>query len=109
MIFFEFETDQTDQKIHETIEGVPVTVRILWNERFKYWTMTVYNRQQEAIISGVKLVRDYPLTSVFRLDEYSGDFVFIRTNGDKDEATVESIGRDFQLVYLTRAELDVMG
>lgn len=108
MIFFELEQGQTDQVVHEVLDGVPVTLRIIWNERFKYWSMNIYNRQQELIIAGVKLVVDYKLIGRFNLSELSGDFVFVRTSGDKLEADVNSIGYDFQLVYLSEVEANVI-
>lgn len=108
MIFFELESGQTDQTVHETLDGVPVTLRILWNERFQYWTMNLYDRQLNAIISGVKLVRDYKLIGRFNLSALAGDFVFYRISGNKDEADVNSIGNDYQLVYLSEVEANAI-
>lgn len=108
MIFFELEQGQTDQTIHEVLDGVPVTLRIIWNERFKYWSMNIYNRQQALIIAGVKLVTNYKLIGRFNLSELAGDFVWIRISGDKTEADVNSIGNDYQLVYLSEVEANVI-
>lgn len=108
MIFFELEQGQTDQTIHETLDGVPVTIRVLWNERFKYWSMNLSDRQQAPIISGVKLVRDYKLIGRFNLSALAGDFIFYRISGSKDEADVNSIGYDYQLVYLSEEEANAI-
>lgn len=108
MIFFEMEQGQTDQTIHETLDGVPVTVRLIWNERFGYWTMNLYDRQQTIIIAGVKLVRDYKLIGRYNLAALAGDFIFYRISGEKEEADVNSVGFDFQLVYLSEVEANVI-
>jgi len=108
MIFFDLEQGQTDQTIHETLDGVPVTLRFLWNERFQYWSMSIFDRQQDPIITGVKLVRDYKLIGNLNLAKLAGDFIFYRTSGYKEEADVNSIGFDFELVYLTKEEADVI-
>lgn len=108
MIFFELEQGQTDQTIHETLDGLPVTIRVIWNERFGYWTMNLYDRQQNIIIAGVKLVRDYKLIGRYNLAALAGDFIFYRINGDKEEADVNSVGLDFQLVYLSEVEANVI-
>ena len=108
MIFFELERGQTDQTIHETLDGVPVTLRIIWNERFQYWTMSLYDRQQAPIITGVKMVRDYKLISRYSLNALAGDFIFYRLSGSKDEADVDSVGNDYELVYLSKVESDVI-
>lgn len=108
MIFFDLESGLTDQTIHDTLDGVPVTLRIIWNERFKYWTMSIYDRQQAAIITGVKLVRDYPLISRFNLSQLAGDFIFYRVSGPDDEASFDSLGVDYELVYLSEVEINVI-
>lgn len=108
MIFFDLEGGLTDQTIHETLDGVPVTIRIIWNERFKYWTMNLYDRQLEAIITGVKLVRDYPLISRFNLSQLAGDFIFYRVSGEDDEAAFDSLGGAFELVYLSEVEINAI-
>lgn len=108
MIFIELENGLTDQTIHETLDGVPVTLRFVWNERFQYWTMSIYDRQQDPIIIGIKLVRDYKLIGRYSLSELAGDFIFYRTSGNSDEATVNSLGNDFELVYLSKGEADVI-
>lgn len=108
MIFFELEPGLTDQTIHETLDGVPVTLRFIWNERFQYWTMSIYDRQQAPIIIGIKLVRDYKLIGRYNLSELAGDFVFYRISGGSEEATADSLGNDFELVYLSKEEADVI-
>lgn len=104
MIIFQLEQGITDQTIHDTIDGTPVTLRFLWNERFKYWTVSIYDRQQEAISLGIKMVRSYPLISRLNLDSIEGEFYFFRQNGSKEEADIDSLGGDFTFVYLTSEE-----
>lgn len=108
MIIFELESGLTDQTIHDSIDGVPVTLRFMWNERFKYWTFNLYDRQQDPIAIGIKMVRSYPLISRLNLDSIEGEFYFFRQNGAKEEADIDSIGGDFTFVYLTREENEII-
>lgn len=108
MIFFNLEPGLTEQTVHETLDGVPVTLRILWNERFQFWALNLYDRQLEPIITGVRMSRDYPLIGRFNLDALAGDFLFYRLNGSKDEADFDSIGGDYELAYLTQEEMNVI-
>lgn len=108
MIYFDLEPGLTEQTIHEALEGVTVTLKIRWNERFGYWTMNIYDRQQESIINGIKLSRGVLLLDPYNIDALAGDFAFVRTSGEKEEADFSSIGGDFSLVYLTGDEVNVI-
>lgn len=108
MIYFNLENGTTDQVIHDSLDGVPVTLRIVWNERFSHWTMGVFDRQLDPIITGIRLTRGYPLLSGFNLDSVAGDFIFYRINGSKEDADIDSLGNDFDLVYLTEDEMNVI-
>lgn len=108
MIYFSFQPGLPDQTLHATLDGQPVTIRLLWNERFKHWTMNLSDRQGAPIIAGVRLTRDYPLISRFNLSSLAGDFIFYRLSGSKVSADFDSIGYDYDLVYLSKDELDVI-
>lgn len=108
MIIFDLQPDLTEQTIHDVLDGVSVTLKVRWNERFGYWTMNIYDRQQSIIISGIKLSRGVMLIDPYNVDSLAGDFIFIRDSGEKEEADFSSLGRDFTLIYLTGAEVNAI-
>lgn len=95
-----------DQKINVVLDDFSATLRIQWNERYGFWTLSIYTRDQQPVIEGVKMVRDFPLLQGLHLQQFTGDFVFLRINGGKDRPDIMSPGDDFQLLYVSRDELN---
>ena len=44
-----------------TIELTPFRFRFFWNTRAKFWSMSIYDREGNLLISGVRLVINYEL------------------------------------------------
>lgn len=100
---------ETDQWIDETFGPTPVSLRIKWNERGQFFTLSVYNRQREPLIEGIKLVRDTPLLRRFQLTGIDGALVCWRTYGDKEKPDFESFPDEFTLIYFDADDLAVLG
>ncbi|MDF3793519.1 hypothetical protein P3S48_22845, partial [Enterobacter hormaechei] len=92
--------------LQAVFDDTPVTLRLRWNERFGFWSLGIYDRESLPIITGVKLVQNYPLLKNFSFDNFSGDIYFIRTYGEKVRPDIDSIGGDHLLVYATKEEID---
>jgi len=90
-----------DQRIDVAIDGKPITLRLKWNERFGYWFMYIYTRSLEPILGGIKLVPNAPLIGFLSLDGFNGDFILGRFNTTPEKPTLENIGTDFKLAWLT--------
>lgn len=90
------------------LDGRVFNVSIAWNDRQKSWTMSLADSDEDPIISGVAIVKNYPLLAQYadvRLP--AGDFVAIDESG-----SLENIGRDdltpagsVRLIYATADEL----
>lgn len=89
-----------------TIGNQVYTARIKWNQRFSFWSMSLYDRESDLIAGGVRMVANSPLIGFLNLSEFDGDFLFIRNHGDKAEPDFYSVGDDFSLIYLTRSEIN---
>lgn len=96
---------ETDQWIEETLEGIPVSIRIKWNERFQFFSLSLYNRQQQAIIEGVKLLRDTQLLTRFNLNDVTGALYCLRMYGDREKPSFYSFPDEFSLFYLDRDDM----
>lgn len=101
-----FQAGYTDQTIQAVFDNYPVSLRLRWNERFGFWSIGIYDRESSPIITGIKLVQNYPLLSKFKIDSFTGDLYFIRTYGEKSRPDIDSVGGDHILVYATKEEID---
>lgn len=90
-----------DQRIDVAIDGKPITLRLKWNERFGYWFMSIYTRSLEPILGGIKMVPNVGMISFLSLDGFNGDFILGRFNTTPEKPTLENIGTDFKLAWLT--------
>lgn len=108
MIIIGFESGFVDQLSDVSIGNQTFTIRVKWNERFGFWSMSIYDRESSPIATGLRMVRNSSLIGFLGLSQFDGDFIFIRNYGDKDEADFESIGGDFTLVYVSGDEIDAI-
>ena len=59
-------SDTTDQSIDVVLSGEPFTLRVLWNELFGYFSLSILERGGTVIIENIKMVPDYPLIGRFK-------------------------------------------
>jgi hypothetical protein len=100
---------ETDQWIDEVFGSTPVSLRIKWNQRFEYFTISIYDRQRAPIIEGVKLVRDTPLLTRYQLPGIDGMLSCWRSYGDKEKPAFDSFPDEFTLIYFDADDLKFMG
>lgn len=97
-----------DQTLTTVLDDFPATLRVKWNERFSFWSLGIYDRDRNPILTGIKLVQNYPLIGRYNLSQFSGEMIFLRMSGAKDRPDFESIGGDHVLVYLTEGEFNAI-
>lgn len=90
---------QADQRLDVTLDGETFSLRVIWNELHGYWSMNIYQRNRELIISGVKLVKNIPLIARYNLKSPPGDFIFYDNNSGKERPDFDSLGNDHLLLY----------
>ena len=96
MVLFEIPLipNSADQTLDMVIEDVPYTFRILWNERFQYFSLSISEKGGEDIITNTKMVSDYPLIRSEYAFPFNGNFYFIHRGGKTYRPSFDDIGND---------------
>lgn len=88
-----------DQTLDVTIADVPYTLRVLWNERFGYWSLSISYRDGEAILTNIKMVNNFPLVGRFQRLNMAGDLYFVHRAGKTHRPTYDDAGGEYGLFY----------
>lgn len=89
-----------DQQMDITLENQPITIRLLWNTRFEYWSLTLRERDGADLVTNVKMVNNYPLIGRFRKWTLKGDFYFLSRSGSIARPTFDDVAtEEYQLFY----------
>jgi hypothetical protein len=89
-----------DQKLSVELDGNPYRLRVVWNERFGYFSLTVMTSDDEDILTNIKMVKNYPLTSRFKDTRLpTGSLYFVQEKGTADKADFDDLGVTFGLYY----------
>ncbi|MFZ5440457.1 MAG: phage baseplate plug family protein [Myxococcota bacterium] len=78
-----------------------------WNHRAEQWVMSIADSEGNQVLTGLRVVIDFPLLARFRGREAlpAGDIVARRTSGAKADPGFEDLGRSVQLYYLSADDL----
>jgi len=88
------------------LEGVPYRFKFDFNYRGQFYSMTIVDRDNNTLISGVPLclgiglIKQYPGRTL-----PPGDLILIRENGDLTDILDGELGVTVFLLYLTEAEV----
>ncbi|MDC7234971.1 MAG: hypothetical protein PQJ58_17185 [Spirochaetales bacterium] len=93
------------QKVN--LGGIYYGIRIRWNTRSESWYLHLFDADGNPIITGKRLVPNYPLTEI-HTDRFQGELIVLDTRNDLTDCciTYENLGTRFLLVYLTEEEAD---
>lgn len=93
-IFFEIPLLEktADQTLDVTIAEVPYTLRVLWNERFQYFSLSISEKGGDAILTNVKMVQNFPLVRHYRRLPFAGDLYFLHHAGKVTRPTYDDLG-----------------
>ncbi|OQY32023.1 MAG: hypothetical protein B6241_12415 [Spirochaetaceae bacterium 4572_59] len=91
------------QKIE--LGGIFYSLRIRWNTRSESWFLHVFDADGNPLITGKRLVPNYPLTEIHS-DRFKGELIVLDKQNDLTDAvmTYENLGKRFFLVYLSEEE-----
>lgn len=90
----------TDQTVSVEIDDTSYILRVLWNERFGYFALTVSTADDVPIVSNIKMVKNYPLVGKFKDTLLPfGDFFFVQESGSIDRPGYDDLGVSFFLYY----------
>lgn len=94
------QSDTTDQLVSVELDGNPYILRVLWNERFGYFSLSVSEADQTPILVNVKMVKNFPLTRRFQdLRLPFGSLFFVQENGTADRPGYSDLAVNFSLYY----------
>lgn len=107
MIIIPFSNSEFPSFIQEvTIDNAVYKFRFYWNDRFEYWSMSIFDFEDNIIIHGIKLVINYELFNPFRyLDIPRGALYVIDTTDSIDKIGRDDMDTNCRLLYLTEADL----
>jgi len=95
------------------LDGRDYVLRFAYNEREARWSLDVLDDEESPIIIGLKLVANWSLLHPHRYDPRCplGELVVADITGDGTPPTLLELGeaKRCELLYFTRAELEVMG
>jgi len=93
--------DTTDQTVYVELGMRPYIIRVLWNERFGYFSLSISESDNTPIIVNVKMVKNYPLTSRHKdLRMPKGDFYFVQESSNIDRPGYNDLENGFGLYYI---------
>ena len=89
----------TDQSLTVELDGNPYILRVLWNERYGYFSLSVNTIDDEPILTNIKMVNNTPLTWRYRRLPLAGDFFFVHKSGKTYRPTYDDVGGEYGLYY----------
>lgn len=92
--------ETTDQLVSVELDGNPYILRVLWNERFAYFTLSIMEANESPLLTNVKMVKNYPLIGRFKNELLPfGDLYFIQEKGSAARPGYSDLGVTFGLYY----------
>lgn len=92
--------ETTDQLVSVELDGNPYILRVLWNERFGYFSLSISAADETPILTNVKMVKNFPLIGRFRDTLLpSGDLYFVQEKGFAERAAYSDLAVTFGLYY----------
>jgi len=74
--------ETTDQLVSVELDGNPYILRVLWNERFGYFSLSVLTDDEQPILTNIKMVKNYSLIGRFKDTRLPfGDLYFVQEKG----------------------------
>jgi len=98
-----------DYTLRTRLDGREYNLRFLWNQREGRWYLNISDDSDTPIVSGQKLVCNWPLLRFYQYDKRvpPGDLRVISLSADGSPPGWEDleIGRRCQLVYFPKTDL----
>lgn len=92
--------DTTDQLVSVELDGNPYILRVLWNERFGYFSFSISAADETPLVTNVKMVKNYPLIGRFKNTLLpAGDFYFVQEKGNAERPAYADLAVNFGLYY----------
>lgn len=94
------QSDTTDQLVSVELGNNPYILQVLWNERFGYFSLSIFTANEQPILTNIKMVKNYPLTERFKNTLLPfGNLYFIQEKGNAARPTYSDLATNFGLYY----------
>lgn len=91
------------------LEGVIFIFSFTWNALNEFWTMDIYNRDEDPLILGIKIVPNYPLLMPYTVfGKPAGEIVCQNIVNAPDTISRFDMSQKFELVYYAQGELEAL-
>lgn len=101
--------DQNSFVIEAGLDGMTYFLRFDWNSEAQIWTMAIQNARNEAVLQGVVLLPNMPLTEQFRhLALPPGEFVVYAEDDNLRIGRETFLTDGATLYYLMEAEVGAL-
>lgn len=92
--------ETTDQLVSVELDGNPYILRILWNDRFGYFSLSVLTADGTIILENIKMVKNYPLIGRYKDVRLPfGDLYFVQEKGNAPRPGYSDLATNFELYY----------
>lgn len=92
--------DLAEQLLSIELDGNPYILKVLWNERFAYFSLSIYTADEKPILLNIKMVKNFPLTGRYKNSLLPrGDFYFIQEKGNAERPLYSDLAMNFNLYY----------
>ena len=111
MIQLVLPSDTANFDLRVTLDDVDFVLRFEWNQREEKWYLTVSDADEDAILSGVKVVADYPLLTLAKHDSRcpAGQLLAVDSSGEGLDPHFSDLSGETPrvlLMYVTASEVD---
>lgn len=96
--------DNPNHSLKIELEGVLYKIDFIYNTTNSFWSMSIFDDNDNLILAGIKLVANYPLISQY--NKLKGDFI-CQISDIKTSIIRNSFASNAAiLLYLTEAEIE---
>jgi hypothetical protein len=89
------------------LDGLNYIFVFTWNALNEFWTMDLYNRDEEPLVQGIKIVPNYPLLQAYTfIGKPPGEIICQNVVNAPQEIKRFDMAQKFQLVYYAEGELE---
>lgn len=88
------------------LDGVTITYRLQWDPRCEAWYVDLVDAAGTTILAGARVNVGWPIGHRHRIEGMpSGRLFLVDVSGADEPPTLESLGAQHQIVYLSAAEV----
>lgn len=92
-----------------TLDGTPFNLKLVFNTRGEFWTLSISDVENVVIVSGIKLVLDFALLTAYQhiVALPPGNLIVNDPSGNRDRPAFGDFtgDRGLELIYMTEEEL----